>query len=234
MQFISIIGLLGTVSASAVQMSGQIVSGNVLGGLVERQLRFCNRVPVGPNLCARSCGAGYVSCIVDTMCYNPSLGQVCCSNSRYCDAGYYCSDAGCCPNELSLEECGATVTLSIIPPPSEPTSAPEPSTSDEPAPEPEPTTTEEPTDIPEPTTSEEPTDVPEPTTSEEPTSSVPTETPEPTESESTTTDLITTISSLPTSTPAPTAPTPTAAAAMNVAGAGMAVVGGLVANLLLL
>lgn len=48
----------------------------------------------------------------------------------YCAEGYYCVDVGCCPNGSSLEECGATKTLSVIPPPLNPaTSATETATS---------------------------------------------------------------------------------------------------------
>lgn len=36
---------------------------------------------------------------------------------EYCDAGTYCTNKGCCKNGQSLEECGATQTLSVIPPP---------------------------------------------------------------------------------------------------------------------
>ena len=39
--------------------------------------------------------------------------------TEYCSAGYYCTNAGCCPNGASLAECGATVSLSIIPPSSQ-------------------------------------------------------------------------------------------------------------------
>lgn len=254
MQLLSIISFVGAVSASAVQISGEVVSENALFGLVERQIRFCSPVRPGPNLCERSCGPGYVQCVRPTRCFNPSEGQVCCSDSTACPAGSYCSDKGCCADGITLEECGASVTLSVIPPPSEPTSAPEPS-SEEPAPEPtvseepepeptsseepepeptseEPPVSEEPTEVPEPTISEAPTSddtivIPEPTLSEEPTSE-PTEAPEPTE-DSSSAPIPPASSILPTPTPAPTG-----AAAMNAGSAGIAVVGGLLVNLLLL
>ncbi|KAI1907049.1 hypothetical protein LOZ12_003454 [Ophidiomyces ophidiicola] len=35
---------------------------------------------------------------------------------EYCPAGYYCTDAGCCPSSKSLAECGATVKLTASPP----------------------------------------------------------------------------------------------------------------------
>ncbi len=34
----------------------------------------------------------------------------------YCDPGYYCTDGGCCPDGAPLDQCGATITLSVIPP----------------------------------------------------------------------------------------------------------------------
>ncbi len=34
----------------------------------------------------------------------------------YCDPGYYCTDRGCCRDGDSLDQCGATITLSVIPP----------------------------------------------------------------------------------------------------------------------
>ncbi|KAM6513838.1 hypothetical protein FALCPG4_015048 [Fusarium falciforme] len=75
-------------------------------------------------------------------------------DSSFCSAGYYCTDAGCCPDEYSVEECGATATLSVIPPPAKE----EPSTSTNPL---EPTATDKATSEAEPITSEA-----EPTTSE--------------------------------------------------------------------
>lgn len=35
---------------------------------------------------------------------------------EYCDPGYYCTDGGCCPEGSPLDQCGATITLSVIPP----------------------------------------------------------------------------------------------------------------------
>ena len=35
---------------------------------------------------------------------------------EYCPAGTYCTDAGCCPNGSSLEECRASTSLSVIAP----------------------------------------------------------------------------------------------------------------------
>jgi len=41
-----------------------------------------------------------------------------------CPAGYYCTDASCCPNGTPLAECGATVSLSVVPPPASSPSSP--------------------------------------------------------------------------------------------------------------
>lgn len=37
--------------------------------------------------------------------------------TEYCPASNYCTDAGCCPNGVSLADCGAISTLDVIPPP---------------------------------------------------------------------------------------------------------------------
>lgn len=42
---------------------------------------------------------------------------------EYCDAGTYCTDSGCCPNGSSLEECGASKSLSVIPPTATPSTS---------------------------------------------------------------------------------------------------------------
>jgi hypothetical protein len=42
----------------------------------------------------------------------------------YCPEGQYCTDNGCCPEGTTLAECGATVSLSVIPPSADTTSVP--------------------------------------------------------------------------------------------------------------
>ena len=57
--------------------------------------------------CPSSCGEDYVQCASndgDLHCYEPSLGESCCSDGsgNACDEGYYCTDNSdgtwCCPN----------------------------------------------------------------------------------------------------------------------------------------
>ncbi|KAK5740952.1 hypothetical protein LTR17_004306 [Elasticomyces elasticus] len=48
-----------------------------LVGLDRRQI--CTPVPA-PATCERSCGPGNVPCITEDNCYNPSVGESCCSN----------------------------------------------------------------------------------------------------------------------------------------------------------
>lgn len=61
---------------------------------------------------------------------------------EFCRAGFYCTNAGCCPNGATLAECGASVSLSVIPPPVATPS--QPPTEPSPPPEPPvPTTTAE-------------------------------------------------------------------------------------------
>ncbi|KAI3573981.1 hypothetical protein IWW34DRAFT_634398 [Fusarium oxysporum f. sp. albedinis] len=95
-------------------MAGESVTylvGRSLGGLVKREA--CTG---GGNTCETACGPGYQMCVYHDTCYNPSAGEVCCSNGEYCPAGFYCTNARCCQDGKSLEECGATATVSIIPP----------------------------------------------------------------------------------------------------------------------
>ncbi len=80
MHFLAVLALAGHAAASAYVAGTVPGSLSGLNGLMKRQTRVCDSVPVGPNLCERSCGAGYVSCVHDTTCYNPSRGDVCCSN----------------------------------------------------------------------------------------------------------------------------------------------------------
>ena len=78
--------LLWTVAAYAVVASAELSSGRYLShmaipvpGLFERQVHLCQPVD-DPVTCARSCGAGYVQCISFPNCYNPGIGDICCSD----------------------------------------------------------------------------------------------------------------------------------------------------------
>jgi len=110
--------LIGAVSSVGATAAGQRASHRALAELETlfgRQTVYCAPIEP-PYTCERSCGAGYTECIAFPTCYNPGIGEICCSNGDYCDAGTYCTDGGCCDNGLTLEECDATVSLSIIPP----------------------------------------------------------------------------------------------------------------------
>lgn len=50
-----------------------------LAGLDKRELTICKSVPE-PATCEKSCGPDYRTCIALPNCYNPSLGQKCCSD----------------------------------------------------------------------------------------------------------------------------------------------------------
>ncbi|OAQ59685.1 proline-rich antigen 3 [Pochonia chlamydosporia 170] len=125
MQLITILALAGVSSASA---SLQARSYETFDNLFGRQTQLCKPV-TAPFTCERSCGAGYTECIRFPTCYNPGRGDSCCSNGKYCPKGFYCTDGGCCKDGQTLEECGATVSLSVIPPPSTKTSEPAPPSS---------------------------------------------------------------------------------------------------------
>ncbi|KAH7190976.1 Prp 4 [Fusarium oxysporum] len=159
MQLLATLFFVGTTSAHIPLVAGRSSAFLALKGIMERQVDSCEPVPA-PYTCERSCGPGFVECINFPTCYNPGRGDICCSDGSSCPAGYYCTDAICCPDEMSIEECGATATLSVIPPPAKK----EPSTSANPL---KPTATDKATSEAEPTTSEA-----GPTTSEaEPTAS---------------------------------------------------------------
>ncbi|KAH6692455.1 Prp 4 [Plectosphaerella plurivora] len=157
MLFTPLLVLAATASASLSPFEGRRVEGAIQNAqLLARQVDIC--VPVSPPFtCERSCGPGNVPCVTERNCYNPSAGESCCSNGQYCRAGFYCTNAGCCPNGASLAECGATLSLSVIPPPvATPSPPPAPSTTPEPpvsTPEPQPsadaeTSTEAPVETP--------------------------------------------------------------------------------------
>ncbi|KEZ46939.1 Prp 4 [Scedosporium apiospermum] len=210
MQLLSTLLFAGAASATVPLLAGQRQALFALRSIVERQGDICVPVPA-PATCEKSCGPGNIPCIGFPNCYNPSKGETCCSNGKYCPAGTRCTNAGCCPNELSLEDCGATATLSVIPPPA--TDTPEPPTS-----APESSTPAEPTD----SATEAPTDVPT-DTPEEPTSTV-TDCPE----EPTSVPTVPSTSrsgngTIPTSPP----PIPTAGAGQNAQLGVMAIVGGI-------
>ncbi|CZT48665.1 uncharacterized protein RSE6_09397 [Rhynchosporium secalis] len=140
----------GAVSTVAATISGQRLSKMALDGIFGRQFDTC--VPVtAPATCEKSCGPGNIQCISFPTCYNPSAGETCCSDGKYCPSGHYCTDAGCCPSGITLAECGATISLSVIPAP--PQTPPAPTSTARPTSTKELTRTPESTGLSQPTTS---------------------------------------------------------------------------------
>jgi len=70
--------------------------------------------------CADAFGAGYITCrdataTTNRLCYNPSIGQSCCSNTWACPSGSFClanSNGNCCPNGLDPNTCAAIISSS--------------------------------------------------------------------------------------------------------------------------
>jgi len=72
--------------------------------------------------CAEACGAGYETCLDAEVlhCYDPSVGETCCpdGSGHSCSAGYFCSSDNvgntyCCPEGMSLSDCGAAYSLTV-------------------------------------------------------------------------------------------------------------------------
>ena len=84
MRLLSVLTLAGCAAASNSHGTKRSAVFNELTGIMERQLRICDSVPIGPNFCERSCGTGYVSCVNFSTCYNPTRGDVCCSDGSKC------------------------------------------------------------------------------------------------------------------------------------------------------
>lgn len=123
--------LLGAQSCALAAINLRRMTFLELAGLEERQTitHYCGE----GDTCAEACGAGYETCISYPTCYDAAAGDVCCSDgskcrfespctddadiaAAYCPAGTYCTDVACCDNGVSLEECGASMTLSTVAP----------------------------------------------------------------------------------------------------------------------
>ncbi|PMD62604.1 uncharacterized protein K444DRAFT_346017 [Hyaloscypha bicolor E] len=194
MHLFSVSILLGSACSVLAELSaGQRISLTALKSIVERQIQLCTPVPP-PYTCEHSCGPGNIECISFPTCYNPSAGETCCSNGDYCPKGYFCTNAGCCPNGSSLAECGAAFTLSIIPPPTGSPSSPSPSSTSSAVT----TSSSSSSNLTPP-----PSSTPTPTTPASPTTPSASESPSPTKASPTTTPKIATPSSNSTSTSTP-------------------------------
>src|SRR5436853_7712852 len=82
MYIFPVIMFISSASAVVATSTGQRSSKMALKGLFERQVVLCKPVPV-PATCEKSCGPGYVQCVSFPNCYNPSLGESCCSNGGW-------------------------------------------------------------------------------------------------------------------------------------------------------
>jgi len=71
--------LISSASAVVASLIGQHLSMRALTGLYERQPQMCQLVPA-PLTCEKSCGPGYVTCVNLPNCFNPSIGETCCSD----------------------------------------------------------------------------------------------------------------------------------------------------------
>jgi len=89
---------------------------HILAGLEKRV--DCS--PVQHPSCSNSCGKGYIICAEWPNCYNPGIGETCCSNGYYCPKGEYCASTPygmtCCKDGDSLQKCGATSTVATLAP----------------------------------------------------------------------------------------------------------------------
>ncbi|EEP81304.1 predicted protein [Uncinocarpus reesii 1704] len=114
MLFRSVLLLTGAVAVShALEFGAASHQQNGMSGLMRRSTQ-CKDV-AEPN-CQNSCGPEYKSCVHAHMCFNPSKGETCCQNGTFCPPGTYCAEGGCCPNNMTLEECRAIKTLTLARP----------------------------------------------------------------------------------------------------------------------
>ncbi|CAG8959038.1 hypothetical protein HYFRA_00012199 [Hymenoscyphus fraxineus] len=95
MQFFSTLILAFSVSAvaSTTLTTEQRFSISAMEGIFPRADRVCKPV-LAPATCSDSCGAGYITCGDADLCYNPTIGQSCCSDGSHCDQGYSCIGSG--------------------------------------------------------------------------------------------------------------------------------------------
>ncbi|KKZ63791.1 hypothetical protein EMCG_01895 [[Emmonsia] crescens] len=67
------------------------------------------------NTCAEAFGDGYVQCGTGKTCFNPTIGQSCCSEYS-CPSGSGClTDGYCCPDSLGPKACLEKFSLSLLP-----------------------------------------------------------------------------------------------------------------------
>ncbi|EGD95199.1 hypothetical protein TESG_02691 [Trichophyton tonsurans CBS 112818] len=66
--------------------------------------------------CVDAFGAGYELCANSKVCYNPTEGDLCCSEGYPCPRGSFCLTKGyCCPNGLDPKECAKQHNVELPP-----------------------------------------------------------------------------------------------------------------------
>ncbi|DAA79044.1 TPA_exp: putative secreted protein [Trichophyton benhamiae CBS 112371] len=66
--------------------------------------------------CVDAFGAGYELCADSKVCYNPTEGDLCCSEGYPCPNGSFCLTKGyCCPNGLDPKECAKQHNVELPP-----------------------------------------------------------------------------------------------------------------------
>ncbi|KAF2665129.1 hypothetical protein BT63DRAFT_85717 [Microthyrium microscopicum] len=89
-------------------------------GLIHKRQQFKPSTTTAEgSTCADAFGSGYVTCrdattTANRLCYNPDLGQTCCSNNWACPSGAFCLASGaCCPNGQSPQSCANQNGLTV-------------------------------------------------------------------------------------------------------------------------
>ncbi|EFR05079.1 hypothetical protein MGYG_08088 [Nannizzia gypsea CBS 118893] len=66
--------------------------------------------------CVDAFGAGFELCADSKVCYNPTEGDLCCSEGYPCPRGSFCLTKGyCCPNGLDPKECAKQHNIELPP-----------------------------------------------------------------------------------------------------------------------
>ncbi|KAK2834897.1 hypothetical protein FQN49_006803, partial [Arthroderma sp. PD_2] len=66
--------------------------------------------------CVDAFGPGFELCADSKVCYNPTEGDLCCSEGYPCPKGSFCLTKGyCCPNGLDPKECAKQHNIELPP-----------------------------------------------------------------------------------------------------------------------
>jgi len=108
--------LLGS-AALATQLNERFSDG--LDPLTKRQQFVPTTTTAQGETCADAFGDGYVTCreksdTQNRLCYNPTIGQTCCSSSWACPSGSFCLvNPYCCPAGQDPKTCAAANGVSL-------------------------------------------------------------------------------------------------------------------------